>query len=81
MLNNKLGLAFVSDKVSGERVKEVMEHIWKLQEFCHSMIKVETDDFEYAYLKAIVLFSPGECNRLQQHLGPYLVSMEVVSGR
>lgn len=40
-----------------------MEHIWKLQEFCNSMIKVETDDYEYAYLKAIVLFSPGECPR------------------
>jgi len=49
--------------VSGERVRQVMEHIWKLQEFCNSMIKVETDDYEYAYLKAIVLFSPGECSR------------------
>ena len=81
MLNNKLGLAFVSDKVSGERVKQVMEHIWKLQEFCNSMIKVETDDYEYAYLKAIVLFSPGECTGLAQRLGPYLVPMTVVSGR
>ncbi|XP_030202612.1 nuclear receptor subfamily 2 group C member 2 [Gadus morhua] len=55
---NHLQGSIQDDKVSGERVKEVMEHIWKLQEFCHSMIKVETDDFEYAYLKAIVLFSP-----------------------
>ncbi|XP_056158068.1 nuclear receptor subfamily 2 group C member 2 [Lampris incognitus] len=46
------------DKVSGERVKQVMEHIWKLQEFCNSMTRVETDGYEYAYLKAIVLFSP-----------------------
>ncbi|XP_062315096.1 nuclear receptor subfamily 2 group C member 2 isoform X2 [Osmerus eperlanus] len=46
------------DKVSGERVKLVMEHIWKLQEFCNSMAKMETDSYEYAYLKAIVLFSP-----------------------
>lgn len=37
-----------------------MEHIWKLQEFCNSMAKLETDGYEYAYLKAIVLFSPGE---------------------
>ncbi|XP_046896574.1 nuclear receptor subfamily 2 group C member 2 [Hypomesus transpacificus] len=46
------------DKVSGDRVKLVMEHIWKLQEFCNSMAKMETDSYEYAYLKAIVLFSP-----------------------
>ena len=50
-----------ADKLSGERVKLVMEHIWKLQEFCNSMAKMETDSYEYAYLKAIVLFSPGKC--------------------
>lgn len=48
------------DKFSGERVKQVMEHVWKFQEFCNSMTKLETDSYEYAYLKAIVLFSPGE---------------------
>lgn len=37
-----------------------MEHIWKFQEFCNSMTRLETDSYEYAYLKAIVLFSPGE---------------------
>ncbi|XP_077422814.1 nuclear receptor subfamily 2 group C member 2 isoform X1 [Vanacampus margaritifer] len=44
--------------LSGERVKQVMEHIWKFQEFCNSMTRLETDSYEYAYLKAIVLFSP-----------------------
>lgn len=38
----------------------MMEHIWKFQEFCNSMTRLETDSYEYAYLKAIVLFSPGE---------------------
>ncbi|XP_054651058.1 nuclear receptor subfamily 2 group C member 2 isoform X2 [Dunckerocampus dactyliophorus] len=46
------------DKMSGERVKQVMDHIWKFQEFCNSMTRLETDSYEYAYLKAIVLFSP-----------------------
>ncbi|XP_076153154.1 nuclear receptor subfamily 2 group C member 1 [Alosa pseudoharengus] len=46
------------EKLSAERVKEVMEHIWRLQEFCNSMNKVEPDAQEYAYLKAITLFSP-----------------------
>lgn len=49
------------DKLSGEKVKQVMEHVWKFQEFCNSMTRLETDSYEYAYLKAIVLFSPGEC--------------------
>ncbi|KAM4722215.1 nuclear receptor subfamily 2 group C member 2 [Rhinophrynus dorsalis] len=46
------------DKLSGERIKQVMEHIWKLQEFCNSMAKLDIDGYEYAYLKAVVLFSP-----------------------
>ncbi|XP_017323491.1 nuclear receptor subfamily 2 group C member 2 isoform X1 [Ictalurus punctatus] len=55
---NHLQSSIHEDKLSGERVKLVMEHIWKLQEFCNSMAKLETDGYEYAYLKAIVLFSP-----------------------
>uniref|UniRef100_A0A667YF74 Nuclear receptor subfamily 2, group C, member 2 n=1 Tax=Myripristis murdjan TaxID=586833 RepID=A0A667YF74_9TELE len=55
---NHLQSSIQDDKVSGDRVKQVMEHIWKLQEFCNSMTRVETDSYEYAYLKAIVLFSP-----------------------
>ncbi|KAI1893039.1 hypothetical protein AGOR_G00139780 [Albula goreensis] len=55
---NHLQNSIQDDKLSGDRVKLVMEHIWKLQEFCNSMAKLDTDGYEYAYLKAIVLFSP-----------------------
>uniref|UniRef100_A0A8C9VXK6 Nuclear receptor subfamily 2, group C, member 2 n=1 Tax=Scleropages formosus TaxID=113540 RepID=A0A8C9VXK6_SCLFO len=55
---NHLQSSMQDDKLSGDRIKLVMEHIWKLQEFCNSMAKLETDGYEYAYLKAIVLFSP-----------------------
>ncbi|XP_076859262.1 nuclear receptor subfamily 2 group C member 2 isoform X2 [Brachyhypopomus gauderio] len=55
---NHLQTSIQDDKLSSERVKLVMEHIWKLQEFCNSMAKLETDGYEFAYLKAIVLFSP-----------------------
>lgn len=48
-----------TEKLSPERVKLVMEHIWRMQEFCNSMLKLSPDSYEYAYLKAIVLFSPG----------------------
>ncbi|CAJ0956514.1 unnamed protein product [Ranitomeya imitator] len=47
------------DKLSGDKLKLVMDHIFKLQDFCTSMVKLGLDGYEYAYLKAIVLFSPG----------------------
>uniref|UniRef100_A0AAY4DUE4 Nuclear receptor subfamily 2 group C member 1 n=1 Tax=Denticeps clupeoides TaxID=299321 RepID=A0AAY4DUE4_9TELE len=50
------------EKLSAERVKEVMEHIWRLQEFCNSMNKVEPDAHEYAYLRAVALFSPDHAS-------------------
>uniref|UniRef100_A0A8B9VAV7 Nuclear receptor subfamily 2 group C member 2 n=2 Tax=Neognathae TaxID=8825 RepID=A0A8B9VAV7_9AVES len=55
---NHLQNSIQEDKLSGDRIKQVMEHIWKLQEFCNSMAKIDIDGYEYAYLKAIVLFSP-----------------------
>nr|XP_046252018.1 nuclear receptor subfamily 2 group C member 2 [Scatophagus argus] len=55
---NHLQSSIQDDKLSSERVKQVMEHVWKFQEFCNSMTRLETDSYEYAYLKAIVLFSP-----------------------
>ncbi|XP_052431843.1 nuclear receptor subfamily 2 group C member 1 isoform X1 [Carassius gibelio] len=49
------------EKLSPERVKLVMEHIWRMQEFCNSMSRMSPDAYEYAYLKAVVLFSPDHC--------------------
>nr|XP_016778124.2 nuclear receptor subfamily 2 group C member 1 isoform X4 [Pan troglodytes] len=55
---NCLHNSLQQDKMSTERRKLLMEHIFKLQEFCNSMVKLCIDGYEYAYLKAIVLFSP-----------------------
>uniref|UniRef100_UPI00358FC1F9 nuclear receptor subfamily 2 group C member 2-like isoform X1 n=2 Tax=Myxine glutinosa TaxID=7769 RepID=UPI00358FC1F9 len=55
---NHLQASLQQDKLSNERVRVVMEHIWKLQEFCNSMTKLAVDPTEYAFLKAITLFSP-----------------------
>uniref|UniRef100_A0A8C9US33 Nuclear receptor subfamily 2 group C member 2 n=1 Tax=Spermophilus dauricus TaxID=99837 RepID=A0A8C9US33_SPEDA len=56
---NHLQNSIQEGRASGcERIKQVMEHIWKLQEFCNGMARLEVDGYEYAYLKAIVLFSP-----------------------
>uniref|UniRef100_A0A8C7YK22 Nuclear receptor subfamily 2, group C, member 2 n=1 Tax=Oryzias sinensis TaxID=183150 RepID=A0A8C7YK22_9TELE len=73
-VNRKSNSIKFTNKLSGERVKQVMEHIWKFQEFCNSLTKLETDSYEYAYLKAIVLFSPdhpgvdssGQIEKLQE---------------
>ncbi|XP_040024795.2 nuclear receptor subfamily 2 group C member 1-A-like isoform X1 [Gasterosteus aculeatus] len=65
---NHLQTSLQEDKLSPDRVKLVMEHIWRMQEFCNNMIKLSPDPYEYAYLKAIVLFSsdhPGIDNTPQ----------------
>ncbi|KAM5171097.1 nuclear receptor subfamily 2 group C member 1 isoform 1-T1 [Mantella aurantiaca] len=55
---NHLHGSLQHDKLTGEKLKLVMDHIFKLQEFCNSMVRLNLDGYEYAYLKAIVLFSP-----------------------
>uniref|UniRef100_A0A672ZVS7 Nuclear receptor subfamily 2, group C, member 2 n=1 Tax=Sphaeramia orbicularis TaxID=375764 RepID=A0A672ZVS7_9TELE len=47
---NHLQSSIQDDKLSGDRVKQVMEHIWKFQEFCNSMTRLETDNFKYSLL-------------------------------
>lgn len=41
---------------------QVTEHICKLQEYVNGMARLQVDEHEYAYLKAITLFSAGEFN-------------------
>nr|XP_054752372.1 orphan steroid hormone receptor 2 isoform X4 [Lytechinus pictus] len=55
---NHLQTSLQQDKLSADRVKAVMEHIWKLQEFVTTTSKLDVDNNEFAYLKTIVLFSP-----------------------
>lgn len=39
----------------------VAEHMTKIQSFLRSAIQLNMDDYEIAAMKALVLFSPGEC--------------------
>lgn len=48
------------DKNSAERVKLVIDHILKLQNYIQSLEALQIDSEEFAYLKALVLFSPGK---------------------
>lgn len=62
MRNFKSCVYFFSfvDKTSAERIKIVIDHILKLQNYIQSMHQLNVDTEEYAYLKALVLFSPGK---------------------
>ncbi|KAH9422322.1 Nuclear receptor sub 2 group C member 2 [Dermatophagoides pteronyssinus] len=46
------------DTLSLQRIKQVTDHICKLQDFVNTFQKLQVDEREYAYLKSIILFSP-----------------------
>jgi len=41
-------------------ILQVTDHICRLQEYVNGMARLQVDEHEYAYLKAITLFSAGE---------------------
>lgn len=55
---NHLQSTVDNDKNVSERVKSVIEHILKLQGYIQNMQNLQVDNQEYAYLKALLLFSP-----------------------
>jgi len=59
---------FFTEKVSNDRLKKVIDTITRLQEYVDHMTTLQIDDTEYAYLKTLVLFSPGENLILDQNL-------------
>ena len=46
-------------KLAGDRVKGVVDHIIRLQELVQRLQHLKIDNIEYAYLRALVLFSTG----------------------
>ncbi|XP_050314556.1 nuclear receptor subfamily 2 group C member 1 [Anthonomus grandis grandis] len=59
-LISHLHASIAQDKMSATKVKQVTDHIVKLQEFVNSMTRLQVDEEEYAYLKAITLFSSDQ---------------------
>jgi hypothetical protein len=51
---------FTSGKVSADRIKTVIDNIMRIQDICNSLQRLNTDAVEYAYLKSLVLFTPGK---------------------
>jgi len=46
--------------MSSERVKHVIDTVTRLQEFVSRICQLDVDETEYAYVKSLILFSPGE---------------------
>jgi len=55
-------------------VLQVTDHICRLQEYVNGMARLQVDEHEYAYLKAITLFSAGECKFTGVVLVPLILS-------
>jgi len=48
------------EKMSSERVKRVIDTVTRLRDFVSRICQLDVDETEYAYLKSLVLFSPGD---------------------
>lgn len=59
-LISHLHASIAQEKMSAAKVKQVTDHIVKLQNFISSMNRLHLDDEEYAYLKAITLFNTNQ---------------------
>ncbi|KAK5639676.1 hypothetical protein RI129_012168 [Pyrocoelia pectoralis] len=59
-LVSHLHTSIAQDKMSAIKVKQVTDHIVKLQDFVTTINRMHVDEHEYAYLKAIRLFSPDQ---------------------
>ncbi|KAJ8938298.1 hypothetical protein NQ318_020357 [Aromia moschata] len=59
-LISHLHASIAQDKMSANKVKQVTDHIVKLQDYVTSMNRLHVSEHEYAYLKAITLFSTDQ---------------------
>jgi len=57
---NHLQTRLLHEKMTGERVKRVIDTVTRLQNFVNRMTQLDVDEPEYAYLKSLVLFSPDK---------------------
>jgi hypothetical protein len=46
--------------MTANKIKSVTEHICRLQDCVSSLHRLQVDSVEYAYLKALTLFSAGK---------------------
>ena len=56
---NHLQASIAQEKMTANKIKSVTEHICRLQDCVSSLHRLQVDSVEYAYLKALTLFSSG----------------------
>lgn len=52
--------SIAQERMAAAKVKQVTDHIVKLQDYVSTMNRLHVDDREYAYLRLIVLFSADQ---------------------
>lgn len=62
-LTNFMNNAIAQDKMTASKLKRLSEHIWKINEFIQEMNRLQTDDYEYAFLRFITIFNACEYSK------------------
>lgn len=58
-LSNTVEGAITQEKMAPNKLKRLSEHIWKINDFFQEISRMNLDDFEFAFLRFIILFNPG----------------------
>lgn len=56
-LVSNLKTSIIHDKLSADKIQKMTQHVIKLRNFVQEMTALDVDEFEYAYLRMICLFS------------------------
>lgn len=59
-LSNTVENAITQEKIMPNKLKKLSEHIWKINDFFQELNKLNLDDFEFAFLRFVVLFNAGK---------------------
>lgn len=51
--------AIAQEKLAPNKLKKLSEHIWRINEFFQELNKLNLDDFEFGFLRFIILFNAG----------------------
>lgn len=57
---NSVESAITQEKATPTKLKKLSEHVWKINEFFQELNKLNLDDFEFAFLRFIILFNSGK---------------------
>lgn len=61
-LTNFMNSAIAQEKVAANKLKRLSEHIWKINGFIQEMNRLQVDEYEYAFLRFVIIFNAGRLN-------------------